>query len=149
MEELREGRRGKEERERQWKKGREEGKKEEGEAMEERREEGEGGEGEAMEEGKGGGEGGRGRGNGRREGRRGRRKREREWKKGWKGREEGKKEEGATQQQTVAQIYIVSILFLVPDHGHISDVMLLWTNHWPQTASRNVPCYSLNRGHVT
>ena len=35
MEELREGRRGKEERERQWKKGREEGKEEEGEGMEE------------------------------------------------------------------------------------------------------------------
>ena len=85
------------------------------------REEGKKEEGEAMEEGKGGGEEGRGRGNGRREGRRGRRKRE----------------EGAIQQQTVAQIYIVSILFLVPDHGHISDVMLLWTNHWPQTASRN------------
>ena len=79
-------------------------------------EEGKGGgkeeEGEAMEEGKGGGEeeeGGGGRGGGRR----------------------------AIQQQTVARIYIVSILFLVPDHGHISDVMLLWTNHWPQTASRN------------
>ena len=57
--------------------------------------------------------------------------------------EKGKKEEGKRRgrgggrRAIQPQIYIVSILFLVPDHGHISDVMLLWTNHWPQTASRN------------
>ena len=51
--------------------------------------------------------------------------------------EEGGGEEGEGRRAIQPQIYIVSILFLVPDHGHISDVMFLWTNHWPQTASRN------------
>ena len=83
------------------------GEEEEGEAMEEGKGGGEEEEGEAME-GKGGGE-----------------------------EEEGGGEEGEGRRAIQPQIYIVSILFLVPDHGHISDVMFLWTNHWPQTASRN------------